>query len=183
MVWPDPANAVPGTPEVMTFSVAVLVEQIPLLTLHCRLTEPIPRPVKPLVPSDGVLIPAEPESNDQVPTPVVGMLPVSCVVGVVIQTNCVGPTVAVVGTPSTWIAIVELLEQPPLVSFHCKILVPTLRLVTEVLERLGAVSVPLPTITDQVPIPMVGELPARTVVGVAPQSVWLDPATAVPVRL
>jgi len=146
-------------------SVALLVAQTPLLTLHLRLSVPTDKPMTPLVPRDGVSTIPEPDRTVQAGFPTDGMLPVNAVVGFVIQILCVGPVVAGVGTSSTWMLMLEVLEHTPFLSVHCNTLTPRLKLVTLVFERLGTVNVPPPVVTDQVPKPKVGELPASNVVG------------------
>ena len=74
----------------------------------------------------------------------------------------------------------DVLKQPPLVSFHSNRFTPTLMLVTEVLYDPGAVIVPPPAAIDHVPNPRVGVLPANMVVGELIHKVWLAPATDVP---
>lgn len=55
---------------------------------------------------------------------------------------------------------------------------PTLRLVTALVGELGATMVPVPVWNDQVPIPPVGVIAARLVLGELIQIVWLTPALA-----
>ena len=63
--------------------------------------------------------------------------------------------------------IVELvLEQVPAATIvHCKTLLPTARPVTADVADNELVIVAVPDTTDQVPTPLVGVLPANTVVG------------------
>ena len=50
-------------------------------------------------------------------------------------------------------------------------------------DKLGVVTLPLPTNTPQVPIPTVGVLPAKVVLGDAAHKVWFGPAEAKTVLL
>ena len=61
---------------------------------------------------------------------------------------------------------------------HCRVADPTTSPVTPELGKLGEVMVAEPEITDQVPIPTIGVLPARVVV-VTLQIFWAGPAFAV----
>ncbi len=49
----------------------------------------------------------------------------------------------------------------------------------ELFPNVGVVIVPLPKITDQVPIPVTGIFPVNTVVGLLIHKVWFPPAVAV----
>ena len=111
---------------------------------------------------------ALPDITDQVPTPLVGVLPANTVVGVEIHKVGFGPAIAILAAGSTWMVIVlDVLEQvPTLVMLHCKTFVPKLKLVTVEFAASELVMIPVPVITDQVPTPLVGVLPANTVVGV-----------------
>ncbi len=65
------------------------------------------------------------------------------------------------------IVIVELVngQAPPFVMLHCKTFVPKPTAVSVVVGLLTLEIVALPLITDQVPTPLVGVLPASVVVG------------------
>ncbi len=81
---------------------------------------------------------------------------------------------------STIIVIVELvLEQvPALVIVHSKMFVPKERFVTVLFAANELVKIPVPVITDQVPVPVVGVLAASVAFGLEIQTVWLLPALA-----
>lgn len=66
---------------------------------------------------------------------------------------------------------------------HCKIFVPTPKLVTVVFARLGVAILPEPTSITHVPTPTVGVLPASVVLGEAAHKVWFGPADATIVLL
>ncbi len=68
---------------------------------------------------------------------------------------------------STIIVIVEeVLEQvPALVIVHSKTLVPKERFVTVLFAANELVKIPVPAITDQVPVPVVGVLAASVAFG------------------
>jgi len=70
--------------------------------LQVKPIAPTFNPIKPLVAREGVFTnPKLPDTIDQLPAPMSGVLPVSTVVGEVMQMLCVGPVVAVVGAAST----------------------------------------------------------------------------------
>lgn len=53
--------------------------------------------------------------------------------------------------------------QGALAILHCSVAVPTTKPVTPEVAELGAVIVAVPEITDQVPVPDTGVLPAKVV--------------------
>lgn len=61
--------------------------------------------------------------------------------------------------------MLDVLVQPPFVTDHLRTFVPVPNAVTVLADNVGFVMAPLPDISDQVPIPEVGEVAARTVVG------------------
>lgn len=63
------------------------------------------------------------------------------------------PAIATDGIWSTCMVMLEPLLPQELAMVHCKVCVPTDKLVTVVLGLLILVIVPVPPITDQVPIP------------------------------
>ena len=75
--------------------------------------------------------------------------------------------------------MVAVLIQPPFAMVHCKIFTPNASPVTELLPKVGVVTVPLPARKDQVPIPVTGIFPVKTVVGLLTHKVWFPPASAV----
>lgn len=62
---------------------------------------------------------------------------------------------------------------------HSRIFIPSPKPVTVVLGLFGLVIVPDPDITDHVPAPVVGVLPANVVVGELIHTVWFGPANAI----
>ena len=81
---------------------------------------------------------------------------------------------------STIIVIVEVVVEQvfTLVIRHCKMFVPRLRPVTALVGLLGVVTTPVPPNTLQLPVPTTAALPARVVLGLLIQIVWLGPAFA-----
>ena len=67
---------------------------------------------------------------------------------------------------------------PTVPILHCKIFVPTPKLVTVVVGEFGAVIVPVPEAKDHVPVPTAGLFPFNAAVGELIQTVWFDPAKA-----
>ena len=124
---------------------------------------------------------AEPDTTDQVPVPVVGVLAASVVELVVIQIVWFGPALAILVAGSTWMVIVELvLEQVPAeVMFHCNTFVPNVNPVTVLVGLFVFVIVAPPLTTDHEPIPVVGVLAASVVELVVIQTVWFGPAVAI----
>ena len=147
---------------------------------HCNTLEPTAKLLAELVAEVLLLIVAIPETTVHEPVPTVGGLALRFTLGDEIQIDCVDPAFETVGKLSTCTVMLDVLKQPPLLSRHCKTLFPTPKFVAELLKDPGVVIVPVPETTDQVPIPKVGALAARTVVGVLTQSVWLLPASAMP---
>lgn len=153
--------------------------QIPFAIVHCKTFNPPPRPVTEDVANVGVVIVPLPEITDHVPVPTSGVFPIRAKVGVLIQIDWLEPAFAIVGTLSTCMFRLDVLEHTPLAIVHCKVFNPNPKPVTALVGELGFDIVPLPAITDHVPIPVVGVFPASTVVGLLIQRVWLGPATAV----
>lgn len=135
--------------------------------LHCSTLIPRPNPVTVVLGLLGLVIDPDPEITDHVPTPVVGVLPASVVVGELIQMVWFEPAVATLGAGSTIIVIVALVngQAPLLVILHCNTFVPNPTAVKVVVGLLGFEITAVPLITDQVPTPEVGVLPASVVVG------------------
>jgi len=72
------------------------------------------------------------------------------------------PAFATPGCRSTWIWTVEVLgAQTPLVTLHCRVLVPEVKPEILVVGEALLPSMPPPDKTDQVPVPSVGEIAAR----------------------
>ena len=67
---------------------------------------------------------------------------------------------------------------PADVIVHSKILVPKLKFVTVLFAASEFVRIPVPLITDQVPVPVVGVLAANVAFGEEIQTVWFGPALA-----
>jgi hypothetical protein len=65
-----------------------------------------------------------------------------------------------------------------LLAVHLRTVVPVDIEVNELVGDKELEIVPIPEMTDQVPIPALKELAAKTVVGLLIQSVWFGPATA-----
>jgi hypothetical protein len=108
---------------------------------------------------------AEPLCTVHKPVPTEGELAASVVFGKVIQRFWAGPATEASGRSSTCMLMVAELEQPPLLMVHSRIFMPMLRLVTVLFSWLIFVTVPLPAIIDQVPMPRVGVLPVNVVLG------------------
>lgn len=82
--------------------------------VHARTVVPVVNPVMVETPSVGVVIvPPGPETMDQVPSPDVGILPVSVVVVLDMQSDWVPRVVAILGALFTTIESVEVVIQTP----------------------------------------------------------------------
>ena len=101
------------------------------------------------------------------------MLAASVALGELIQTVWFVPALAILVAGSTMMVIVlDVLEQvPALVMLHCKTFVPKLKLVTVEFAASELVMIPVPVITDQVPVPVVGVLAASVALGELIQTV------------
>jgi len=177
-IWFDPAFAFVGTRSTSMLIVEVLDPQAPDAIDHCKTFNPAASPVTEVVSRVGVVIVPLPEITDHVPVPTKAVLPASKVVGVLIHIDWLGPAFESVGTLSTCMLNVDVLEQTPLAIVHWRTFVPKANPVKVDAGLLGLVTVPPPTITDHVPIPVMGILPANVVVGLLIHNVWFDPATA-----
>lgn len=98
--WAGPAAEASGISSTRITSVAV-VRQPPLLMVHSSVLVPDRRPVTVLVSEFMLVTVPPPEVMDQVPIPSVGVLPVNVVLGELIQSVCVDPTLAGVPRPFT----------------------------------------------------------------------------------
>ena len=67
--------------------------------------------------------------------------------------------------------MLEVLIHPPFEIVHCKTFTPKPKPVTALVGEVGLDIVPLPAITDQLPVPVTGVLPANVVVALLIQSV------------
>ena len=74
--------------------------------------------------------------------------------------------------------MIEELEQGPLLTVHCKILVPLPNAFTALFAKPGLAIVPEPSSNVQLPEPAVGVLAAKKVFGLLMHNVWLSPAAA-----
>ena len=156
------------------------LEQTPLLSVHFRIWVPTGKLIIWLVGVDGETMVAVPEITDQLPVPGAGGFPIMVVLPVLMQIVWLAPAVAVPGPLSTCIDIVlELDAQLPLLAVQRSTFVPLAKPVTVLTGDNELVIVPLPEITDQVPMPALSVLAAKTVVGLPMQSVWFGPAIAV----
>jgi hypothetical protein len=84
-VWLGPATDVPGNPKTAIVNVEIGETHAPLVIVHRKTVLPTVSPVNPVVGDVSAVIVPLPESIDQVPTPTVGVFPVSVVLGELIQ--------------------------------------------------------------------------------------------------
>ena len=147
----------------MMSTVSVSSGQVPLEMVQIKVLVPMERPVTADVGWVGEVGVPVPFSRVQVPVPIVGG--VAAKVLVVEQMVWSGPAFAGLGGASMVMVTVSVVAgQTPLLIVQMKVLVPGVRLVIEVVLRLGLVIVPVPVSRVQVPVAGVGSLPARVVV-------------------
>lgn len=159
----------------------MLEAQLPFEVVHCRVLSPALKLLAALVANVGLAMLAEPVSTVHEPVPTDGILAASVVFGDVMQSDCVGPALETSGSASACMDIVDVLIQPPLISFHSSTCIPGNIFVTELVSSVGVVIVIAVGVSKvHSPEPRVGELPASNVVGELTQMVWLFPAKEVP---
>ncbi len=161
--------------------VELVLEQVPADVIdHSKMFVPKERFVTVLFAANELVKIPVPVITDQVPVPVVGVLAANVAFGLEIQTVWLLPALAMLLAGSTIIVIVELvLEQVPAdVIDHSKMFEPKERFVTVLFAANELVKIPVPVITDQVPVPVVGVLAANVAFGLEIQTVWLLPALA-----
>jgi len=165
----------------MMVIVDAVLEQVPAdVMLHCKTFVPSVRPVTVELGLVDEVITPPPVNTDQVPVPVVGVLAANVAFGELIQTVWFDPALAILVAGSTIIVIVLVVDEqvPALVIVHSKTLVPKLKFVTVEFGASELVIIPVPLMTDQVPVPVVGVLAASVAFGELIQTVWFDPALA-----
>jgi hypothetical protein len=134
---------------------------------------PVVIPVTPLFGEVGDVNTPAPDTNDQLPVPVTGVLALSVMVDV--QMLDVLPADEIVGGTSLFITTVEVDGgHVPLEIVHWKELTPNPKPVIPEVGEVGVVIVPLPDIKVHSPVPTIGAFPAKVAVDV--QTVWVDPA-------
>ena len=122
-----PAFAGVGGALTVILTVDVLIEQVPLLILHCNTAVvPTTKPFTDEVGEERAAMVALPLKTVHVPTPVTGVLAFKVVV-VILQRIWFGPALAVVGGASMVIFTVSLETQGPLVIVHTKVFTPALK--------------------------------------------------------
>ena len=137
--------------------------QTPLLMVQTNVFVPVDNPVTPDVGEPGVVTDALPAITVHNPVPTVGVLPARVAVGP--QTVWSDPAFAVVGDSSLKIVTVSFdAGQTPLLIVQTNVFAPTVSPVTPDVGSLGVVTVALPAMTVQAPVPTVGVLPASVAV-------------------
>ena len=150
----------------------MLAAQAPLVIFQVRVFVPVVNPVIALVPSVGVTIVPPPELVHE-PVPVVGIFPVSVVLGELMHRDWLPAVVAVVGALVITRDRVALLEQTPFVVIQRKIVVPVVKAVIVVVGFKELLITPPPDRTDQVPMPKLADTADNMAVGELTQIVWL----------
>ena len=133
------------------------------MIVQTKVFAPTVSPVTPDVGSLGVVTVALPAITVHAPVPTVGVLPARVAVGPQIVWS--GPAFAVVGDSSLKIVTVSFdAGQTPLLIVQTNVFAPTVSPVTPDVGSLGVVTVALPAMTVQAPVPTVGVLPASVAV-------------------
>ena len=144
----------------------VVVPHAPLVMLHSIMLAPNPKLVIVVFGEREFVIVPLPLITDHVPIPLVGVLAERVVEGEDIHNVWFDPAIALLGTRSICILIVDVLDpQMPLAIVHFKTFKPAPKPVTVLVSRVGVVILPLPKIIDHVPVPTRAVFPASTVVG------------------
>jgi len=165
-IWSGPAAAEDGVEATVMFTSSVDAGQDALEIVHLSVTdEPAESPVTVDVGDAGVVMVQEPETIDQVPVPVVGVLPANIVL-VTLHKLWSGPASATVGAASTVTTTSSEVEpQLPLEIVHLKVVeAPIVRPLTVDVGSAGTSALPVPAIVDHAPVPTVGVFPAKVVV-------------------
>jgi hypothetical protein len=140
----------------------------PFEIVHRKVFTPTLKPVTPEVGEDGVVTVAVPEITVHIPVPATGVFPASVLV--VSQSVWSVPAADVVGGVSRSIVISSVEgAQVPLEIVQRNVLMPILNPVTPDEGEEGAVTVPVPAITVQIPVPVTGMFPV--IVAVVKQTV------------
>lgn len=140
----------------VTSSMEIGLAQAPLLIVQRKTFGPTPKPVTPLVGDEAVVIDPLPLINVHVPVlGAVGVLPASDVLVAGVQSDWSGPAFAVTAFTSktvmlTWSDVGA--PHGPLLMVHRRTTVPMPRPVTDVVGLAGFVIVPVPLMSDHVPV-------------------------------
>lgn len=173
MFWLGPALEVEGARSTRNNTVSTEGGQEPLVMVQANMLLPGERPVTDEVGElTEVMVPL-PDTSDQVPVPIEGVLPEKLVL--LEQMAWSRPALAVVGNASVLITTVSRDGgQTPLAMVHTKMLLPTLRPVTDEVGELMFPIAPVPAISVQVPVPVPGVLAAKA--DELEQMAWSVPA-------
>jgi hypothetical protein len=172
-VWLGPAFARSAGLRVIVI-VDVAAGQIPLVTVHKREFDPTLRASTCVIGLVDKTTEPPPESTVHDPLPTLGVR--AAKLAIEMQTVWSVPALAT-GISSRLIVTVDVAGgQTPFVTVHKKVLVPLDKAFTEVTGLLAELTLEAPEITDQEPVPAVGEIAAK--VAEAEQTVWLFPALA-----
>jgi hypothetical protein len=137
--------------------------QVPFEIVHTKRLIPL---LKPVTDEEAVFILVTepvPVPTDQTPVPVVGVFADS--IAEEAHKVCEVPAFEMVGGISRVIVTVLVDEgHVPFEIVHTKLFAPSLKPVTLVELELGLVTEPVPVTTDQIPVPVVGELANNVVV-------------------
>lgn len=161
-VWSVPAKEVLGLSSRIMVMSSIEGGQVPLVIVHLKVLMPILKPLTLEVGEPGVVTVAPPVITVQVPVPTIGLFPAS--VANAEQSVWSGPAADVVGAGSTvTVTVSSEIGQLPLVMVHTKTFGPIPIPVTPEVAELGVVTIPLPAITVQIPVPITGVLPLNDI--------------------
>ena len=138
--------------------------QVPLVIVQTNVFTPVVKPVTPLVGLVGVVTAPVPAVTVQSPVPTVAALAASVAVGEQIVWS--GPAADVVGSWSTLMVMASVLGvQVPFVIVHTNVLTPVVKPVTPELGSVGSVTVAVPVLNVQIPVPTIGVFAANVAFG------------------
>jgi hypothetical protein len=177
IVCDAPAFETVGTSLTIKATVEEDGEQGTLPIVHWKIFVPKPNPVIVVFGEVGLEIVPLPKTNVHKPVPTVGVLADIKAFGLVIQSVCVVPALATVGTSLTSMVIVEdEAKQGAFEIVHWKTFVPNAKPVIVVVGNNEFVITPVPETKVQAPTPTDGKLAFITVDGEEIQIVCDAPA-------
>ena len=134
--------------------------------VHAKTFVPKPKPVTDVFGINELVITPEPETNVQIPVPIIGVFAAIVTVGFEIQINWLGPAFAVVGAGLTVIVTFETeAAQGGLEIVQAKTFIPKPKPVMDVVGESEFVIAPLPETKVQTPVPITGILEAMVALG------------------
>ena len=158
-VWSIPASATVGETRRLIETSSEDDAQTPFEIVQRSTFIPKLNPVTPEVGEVGVVTIPVPEITVHIPVPTIGVFAARVAFGE--QTIWSGPAKVVVGGVSLKIMMSSIEDgQTPFESVQRNVFTPKLNPVTPDVGDVGVVTVPVPEITVQIPVPIIGLFPA-----------------------